>query len=140
MVKMDRGRKVPEEQIIYADILYYGGLIGIIFMAITFAIYVSGTLPSLVKPEELTELWTHDTHYYLEETGLPTGWGWINYVTYGDVLNFVALAFLAMITIICYLAIIPVLLKKKDIIYTILAIAEVIILLLAASGLLQAGH
>jgi hypothetical protein len=137
---MDRGRKVPEEQIIYAEILYYGGLIGIIFMAITLAIYVSGTLPSVVELSELPELWSYDTHHYLEETGLPTGWGWVAYVTYGDVLNFVALAFLALITIICYLAIIPVLLKKKDIVYTILAIAEVIILLLAASGLLQAGH
>jgi len=132
--------KVPEEQIIYANILYYGGLAGIIFMAITFAIYVSGTLPAYVPPSELPELWVHETHEYLEETGMPTGWDWIKLVTYGDVLNLVALAFLGVITIVCYITIIPVLLRKRDFIYIVFAVAEVIILLLAASGILQAGH
>ena len=132
--------KVPEEQIVYANILYYGGLSGIIFMAITYIIYISGVLPVYVPLSELPELWVHGTHEYIEKTELPTGWGWIELVTYGDVLNLVALAFLAFITVICYIAIIPVLLRKKDLIYVVLAVAEIIILLLAASGILQAGH
>jgi len=135
-----RRRKVPEEQIVYANILYYGGIVGIIFMAITFAIYVSGNLPAYVAPSELPELWIHDTHEYLEQTGIPTGWGWIGLVTYGDILNLVALAFLGVITIVCYIAVIPILVRKRDFIYVIFAVAEVVILLLAASGLLQAGH
>lgn len=136
---MDR-RKVPEEQIIYANILYYGGLAGIIFMAVTFAVYVSGVLPTYVPLSELPELWKHETHHYLEETGMPTGWGWLELVSYGDVLNFLPLAFLAVITIVCYIAIIPVLLRKKDVIYVTIALIEVVVLLLAASGILQAGH
>lgn len=132
--------KVPKEQVVYANILYYGGIAGIIFLAIAFALYVSGTLPSYVSPHELPELWTHETHEYIEKTGIPIGWGWINMVIYGDIFNLLALAFLAAITIICYMVVIPVFLKKRDFIYVVFALAEIVILLLAASGILQAGH
>ncbi len=71
---------------------------------------------------------------------MPTGWGWLELVSYGDVLNFLPLAFLAVITIVCYITIIPVLLRKKDVIYVAIALIEVVVLLLAASGILQAGH
>jgi hypothetical protein len=58
----------------------------------------------------------------------------------GDFLNFVGIAILAGVTIICYLAIVPTLLRKKDTAYLLMAIAEVLILSLAASGILAVGH
>ncbi len=131
---------IPEEQILYASILYYGGLVGIGFLAVAFALYISGVMPPYVPPQELPDLWTHDTHEYLTKTGIPTGWGWIGMVTYGDIFNLLALAFLAVITIICYIAIIPALIRKRDTIYVVFAVLEIVILLLAASGVLQAGH
>lgn len=133
-------KKVPEEQIVYAEILYYGGFAGIILMAITLAIYVSQLLPTYVPLSEMPELWKHNTHRYVEETGMPTGWGWVKYLTYSDIMNFVPLALLAFITVVCYIAIIPPLLKKRDFLYLTIAVVEIIVLLLAASGILQAGH
>ncbi len=76
---MDR-RKVPEEQIIYANILYYGGLAGIIFMAVTFAVYVSGVLPTYVPLSELPELWMHETITTSKRQGcLLDGDGWSSF-------------------------------------------------------------
>jgi hypothetical protein len=58
----------------------------------------------------------------------------------GDFLNFVGIAILGGITIICYLAIVPSLLRKRDFAYLAMALVEVLVLSLAASGLLVVGH
>ena len=59
---------------------------------------------------------------------------------HGDFLNFMGIAVLAGVTILCYAALVPMLVKRKDPIYAALAILEVIVLALAASGILAAGH
>ncbi len=67
------------------------------------------------------------------------GWSWLKNIRKGDYMNFVGIAILAGLTIACYIAIIPALMKKKDTAYLILAIAEVLVLTLAASGVLKGG-
>jgi hypothetical protein len=59
---------------------------------------------------------------------------------YGDFINFIGIAILAGVTIMCYAAIVPTLLRNKDTVYAIIAVLEVIILGAAASGILAAGH
>jgi hypothetical protein len=77
---------------------------------------------------------------YLHMEHSPTGWAWVTMLTKGDFLNFVGIAVLSGITIICYLAIVPTLLRKKDGAYVTMAIVEAIVLVLAASGILSVGH
>jgi len=57
----------------------------------------------------------------------------------GDFLNFAGIAFLAGITIICFIRVIPIFFRKKDTIYGVFAIIEVLVLVLAASGVLKSG-
>lgn len=78
--------------------------------------------------------------HYIELTNTPIGWEWLRLVMYGDFLNLLLLTFLSFLTIVCYLAIIPLLVAKKDFIYFVIALVEVLVLLLAASGLIVAGH
>jgi hypothetical protein len=54
-------------------------------------------------------------------------------------LNFLPIAFLSILTVICYLAILPGLMRKKDTAYVVLVIVEVVVLLVAASGILGSG-
>jgi hypothetical protein len=54
-------------------------------------------------------------------------------------MNFVGIAILAGLTIACYLAIIPTLMRKKDTAYLVIAVVEVLVLTLAASGILKGG-
>lgn len=70
---------------------------------------------------------------------IHSGWTWLKLVTKGDFLNFVPIAFLGSITVFCYIRILPIFLKKKDIAYFIFALAECLILILAASGVLKVG-
>ncbi|MEJ2679278.1 MAG: hypothetical protein P8174_09435 [Gemmatimonadota bacterium] len=47
---------------------------------------------------------------------------------------------LSAVTILCFIGIVPTFLKKRDVPYAIMAIAEIVILALAASGILSVGE
>ena len=54
-------------------------------------------------------------------------------------LTFLPIAFLSLLTIVCYAAVIPGLIRKKDTPYAVLVIVEIIVLTVAASGILGSG-
>jgi hypothetical protein len=68
-----------------------------------------------------------------------SGWAWFSLLGYADFLNFLPVAILAGITIICYGVIIPGLFTRGDKAMGIMAIVEIAILVLAASGILKVG-
>ncbi len=73
--------------------------------------------------------------------GCPSGWEWTSMLGKGDYLNFVGVAILAGMTILCFLvALAPAYLKQKDWPYFAVVIFECAVLLLAASGILKVGH
>jgi hypothetical protein len=128
------------EQLRYAGVLEKGMYTGLACLFITFAIYVSGILGPYIPFEELPEHWTKNVHEYLAAAEIEAGWGWVSMLRYGDFLNFIGIAILAGVTVFCYAAIIPLLLKRKDIIYAFVALLEVVVLAVAASGIIAVGH
>ncbi|KPK33583.1 MAG: hypothetical protein AMK70_09335 [Nitrospira bacterium SG8_35_1] len=140
--------KATEEQLLYANILEKGMLVGLILMFITFALYVFGIMPAAIPVSEISSYWNQPVHDYLVAINenflhwdhLVTGWSWIKLIGMGDFINFIPIAILSGVTIICYLAIVPGLFKRGDKAYAIMALAEAAILTLAASGLLAVGH
>ncbi len=128
-----------EGQMIYADILFYGCWIGLAIMIVTYLLYVLGILTPHIPLESLPEYWTMPVNEYLRKANVPTGWGWTALLNRGDFLNFIGIVLLAGLSIICYLRIIPVLFRKNDRTMAYIAIAEVAVLVLAASGVINAG-
>ncbi len=136
------------EQILYAKVLGIGMSIGLVTLFLTFGLYVSGALAPAVPLDQVPNYWNLGVHEYLEVVNRdylhmehsPTGWAWATMLAKGDFLNFVGIAILAGVTIICYLAIVPTLLRKKDTAFLTMAIVEVLVLTLAASGILAVGH
>jgi putative copper export protein len=131
--------KASEEQIAYANVLNIGMWFGLALLIITFFVYLSGALPSYVPINDLPKYWTMRVHDFNVALNAPTGWGWATFVGKGDYLNFVGIAILSGLTILCYLVILPILARKKDRAYVVIAIVEVLVLSLAASGLLKVG-
>ncbi len=131
--------KASEEQLIYAKILNTGMWFGLAVLTTTFLMYMFGVLSNFVPIVDLPKYWGMKAKDYIHTLHAPTGWGWVAYVGNGDYLNFVGIAILAGLTILCYLAIIPTLSRKKDTAYLVIAIVEVAVLLLAASGLMKTG-
>lgn len=132
-------QKATEEQVLYANLLNKGMLLGLLCLIITFIIYAAGILPPKIPLPEVQNYWVMSVNDYLEKSGIHAGWAWLGDLGYGDMLNFLPIAFLSGITILCYVAIIPGLLRKKDTAYVVLSIIEVIVLVVAASGILGTG-
>ncbi len=136
---MSKEIKVTEEQISYAKVLDLGMKAGLAILVVTFILYVSGIMTPHIPVEDLPNYWGLSVKKYLAATGLHSGWSWLGMLGKGDILNFVGIAFLAGVTVVCYMAIIPIYFRKKDSVYGILAIVEVLVLVLAASGILKSG-
>ncbi|NQU02731.1 MAG: DUF1634 domain-containing protein [Syntrophaceae bacterium] len=123
------------EQFRYAGIMEKGMFFGLAVLIVTFILYVTGIIRPYIPLNEFSRHFHKDVNSYLAETNIDAGWGWIKMLQYGDFLNFIGIAILTSITILCYISIVPVFWKKKDWVFAILAILEVIVLLIAASGL-----
>lgn len=136
---MERKIMATEEQLAYARLLDQGMKVGLLMLVITFLIYLSGVLTPHVAVNDLPNYWKLPVSKYLEATGINAGWAWLGMLGKGDFLNFTGIAFLAGVTIVCYIRIIPILFRKKDTVYAVLALCEVLVLTLAASGLLKSG-
>ena len=136
---MSNKLKATEEQLAYAKLLDLGMKLGLLTLVITFIVYVFGIFTPHVAVEELPNYWNLPVKKYLNVLNIHTGWSWLSMIGKGDFLNFIPIVFLAGVTILCYIRIIPILFRKKDTIYAVLAIVEVLVLVLAASGVLKAG-
>ena len=136
------------DQLLYAGILARGMYLGLGILLVTFALYITGIIQPGVPIEELPTYWTLSAHDYLEAVNheflhrpeVITGWGWVALLGMGDYLNFIGIALLAAVTIVCYMGILPSLFRKKDWIYATIAALEVLILAQAASGIVAVGH
>ncbi len=136
---MDKKIRATEEQLAYAKILEFGMQLGLLMLIITFTLYLTGLLSPYVPVRDLPKYWSMPVHKYLAATHIHPGWDWLHMLGRGDFINFLSIAFLAGLSIICYLRVIPIFFRKKDFIYVAFAITEVLILALAASGILKAG-
>ncbi len=222
--------EASKEQVLYADILFYGAWGAILILFITFGLYVSKALPSHIPIQNVPHYWHEssdswlnpwyamkeplkvdkeeyaipsgasiedisddkiaavmkreisesgdvgmDVHLAVMETAealgldhrdekaeekleqtfagfkeqgllkqvkpsFPSGWEWTTMLGQGDFINFIGVAILAGMTILCFLvALAPAYLKQKDWPYFGLVIFECLVLLLAASGILKVG-
>jgi len=130
----------PPEQLLYARLLDWGTRLGLAVLVLTFAAYTLGLLSPHVPLERLPELWSHPVGRFLEETQSPTGWGWLALVHRGDVAGLVGIVILAGCSLVCLLALVPLYLRRGDKAFAALCLAEVAVVLLAASGWLSGGH
>ena len=133
----------------YAAILEKGMYAGLALMIIAFALYVLGIMTPVVPLNEISTYWSTPVHDYLVAINtnflhwdhLPIGWSWMKLLGYGDFLNFLPVAILSGVTILCYLVITPGLFARGDRAMAFMAMAEAVILTLAASGVLSiSGH
>ncbi|HMK56735.1 MAG TPA: hypothetical protein VK448_08880 [Dissulfurispiraceae bacterium] len=131
--------KATEEQLAYALLLDKGMKLGLLMLIITFSIYLTGFLTPHVPVDDLPKYWSMPVHKYLESANIHPGWAWLYMLDKGDFLNFTGIAFLAAVTLICFARIVPILFRNKDSVYGIIAILELLVLALAASGLLKTG-
>jgi hypothetical protein len=129
-----------EEQLVYAGWLNIGMMIGFVLLLGTFVVYLLGIAPPHVPVDDLPRYWTMPVKEYLKAANVHTGWSWLTLAGKGDFMNFLGIAFLSAVTTVCFARIVPILFRNGDKVYGTIAVTEILVLVLAASGILAAGH
>ena len=130
----------PAEQLRYARLLDWGTRAGLLVLVLSFAAYMSGLTDPHVPLERLAALWGQPVDSYLAQTQAPQGWGWLALVRHSDVAGLVGIAILAGCSLLCLLALVPLYWRRGDKAFVALCLAEVAVVVLAASGWLTGGH
>jgi hypothetical protein len=129
-----------DEREVYARILRLGARVSIVVLLLTFVLYLGGVGTPLIPISSLPRYWSLRAPEYLKAVGLEKGWGWMWLIGFADFQNFIGVALLAFLTILCYARILPIFVGRRDLAYALIVGAEIVLLLLAASGLLATGH
>lgn len=124
------------EELRYAKVLQVATRIGLVLLVLSFFMYMSGLVSALVPVGQLPQLWQLSAREFVAATHAATGWEWLRLVGYGDVLNLAAIAFLAGVSGLCLLAVLPLLVRRRDWVHALVVVAQIAVLVLAASNLL----
>ena len=130
----------PVEQLRYARLLDWGTRAGLLVLVLSFAAYMSGLTDPHVPLERLATLWGQPVDSYLAQTQAPQGWGWLALVRHSDVAGLVGIVILAGCSLLCLLSLVPLYWRRGDKAFVALCLAEVAVVVLAASGWLTGGH
>jgi len=128
------------EQRLYADWLDVATRIGFAALVASFLVYVTGLVPPGIALADLPRYWGLPVSEYLAATGAPSGWAWIARLGESDLLNFVGVAILGVVTILCYARVLAVFVRARERALAAICIAEILVLVVAASGIFGAGH
>jgi hypothetical protein len=140
MPQRETAHGVRVEQLLYSRLLDRAAKFGFVILVAGFLAYALGWIPAHVPVERLPELWGLPLQEYLRATDTPTGWGWIIHLPKGEFASLAGIEILSGCSLLCLLAIIPVYVRRGDRVYVAICVAEIAVLLLAASGALTAGH
>jgi hypothetical protein len=114
--------------------------IGFGALALSFAIYATGIVPAGIAPADLPRYWSLSAAEYVAATGAPTGWAWVARLGESDLLNFVGVAILGTVTIVCYARVLPAFWRAGERVLAVICIAEIAVLAVAAAGILDAAR
>jgi hypothetical protein len=140
---MDVKRREDEDleaQEIYAHWLNVGTHAAFAVSLVAVLLYLSGVVPAYVPFEKLPEVWSLPAAQFLQRTSAPDGWGWVALLEYSDYLNYVGIALFASISAACCLRVVPIFLRNGERLHAALALAQLVVLLAAASGWFAGGR
>jgi hypothetical protein len=128
------------EQRLYAAWLDVGTKVGFVALLATFVVHVLELVPPGIALEHLPRYWHLPVDEFVRLTGAPTGWAWVARLGEGDLLNFVGVAILALVTVVCYARLLPRFARAGDRVFVAICAAEIVVLLAAAWGRFVGGH
>jgi hypothetical protein len=129
----------PEEKL-YARWLDVGTKAGFAALIVTFLVHAFELLPPGIALEHLPRYWHLPVEEFIALTGAPTGWAWVARLGEGDLLNFVGVAILGTVTILCYARVLPLFLRAGERVFAAICVAEIVVLAAAAAGIFGTGH
>ena len=115
-------------------------LAAMIVLTLAFVAYATGILPSATPPVEVVRYWDLKAGDYLAATGQSAGWTWLARLPDGEACVKAALALIAAAILVCYAVAASVFAREGNRLYTTLTLLQIVIFVVAASGLGGGGH
>lgn len=135
--KLNKQQHASEAQLGYANVLCHGVRIAFVLMVATFCIYIFDLIPPKVPIAELINHLQKPAEEYSADLGLPLGWGWVKLLPASDYLNYVGITLLSGLTVVALIRLLPSYIKSKNVAYVAIISLELVVLLTAASGVLN---
>ena len=137
-------KNLSKEEKVYANILYRSSRIGLIFLVFAAIVYFAGILPQETALDSMHEYWHLSLRSYraaVQKQETPrSSWHWIGRINRGEYFAYLPVAFLGLITVACFIRLVPIFLRKRDYTYLVIVCVEVLVLVLAISGILNSGN
>jgi hypothetical protein len=124
-------------ELIYARWLAAGTRAALATLVATFLAYLCGFAEPLVPHPRLPALWHLPVGDFRAATGAPAGWEWLAHLGWSDYTNMIGVAMLCLVSLVCYLRM---LFWRGEALLRALALAQVLVLVAAASGRLPGAH
>jgi len=128
------------EQLAYAKVLGWVTRAGAIVLVVAFAAYVTGLLPAHVPLAQMPALWHLPAAQYLAATGMASGWGWLAHVAQGEFASLAGIVILAAGSLVSLVAVLVQFRRRGDRVYALVTLALMIVIGIAASGVLNRLH
>lgn len=139
----DRENRIPNiepVQLTFASILVWLVRIGLGLLFVTFVVYASGLVSSVVAIADVPDHWHLSADEYAELTDLEIGWAWLGTFDQGRTLVFAALVFFPTGTMVLIGITVVLYLRQKVPAYALIAFLELVVLIVAATGIFSIGH
>jgi hypothetical protein len=129
-----------DEQLEYANWLERWTNAGRTLLLIAFGIYLAALLPAQISFESLPQWWMEPLPRFVALHAWPTGWQWLHPPLRGEALSLLGIGALASGPSLCLLGLVPIYLRRGERSQAVLCVAVAALMVLAATGLVSAGH
>jgi hypothetical protein len=130
-------------QVAYAKTLDFVSHAVMLLMAIGYLAYMLQLLPLTVPVETVAGNWHLGANELQAKLNLSSGWNCfasLPAMLHGDALSYASVVFLSMATILCLAMAVAVFFSEKKWLYLAIATLQVVVLMVAASGVVTRGH
>lgn len=128
--------QIEPAQLSYATLLVWLVRANLVAMSVFFLLYATGWVPAAIPIAEVPMYWTMSASTYASTVGVSTGWAWIHSLGDSGVLAFVGTVLFPVTTTIAALAAAVLFARDRVAVYSLIALAETVVLVIAATGII----
>jgi hypothetical protein len=113
--------------------------IGIVLMLGTFVLYVTGIIPSATEPQNVASAWDLGASVAGQAVGSESAWAWIAALSDSVSISFAAIVLFPLATIVVVIVAGLLYARRRMVVYAVMLLFQAIVLIVAASGITNAG-
>lgn len=129
--------------LLYAKTLDLVSHVIIAAMSVGYVIYLSGLLPLAIPVKTLAANWNVSAAQMQSRLHQPSGWSFLanpGGLLQGDIISYMSVMLLALATMFCLAVAVAAYFRERKPLFFTIALGQFLVLLVAASGIMAAGH